>query len=103
MYKRQDINSYPLVSYYDKERMVIEGLPDTVDVTLIGDKSQVDIAKTKGSFEIYADLTDLPPGTHKVNLAYSKLGDKLDVKIDPSTIVVTTVSYTHLDVYKRQT
>ena len=92
-----DINSYPLVSYYDKERMVIEGLPDTVDVTLIGDKSQVDIAKTKGSFEIYADLTDLPPGTHKVNLAYSKLGNKLDVKIDPSTIVVTIMALTETD------
>lgn len=92
-----DINSYPLVSYYDKERMVIEGLPDTVDVTLIGDKGQVDIAKTKGSFEIYADLTDLPAGTHKVNLQYSKLGDKLDAKIDPSTIVVTIMALTETD------
>lgn len=92
-----DINSYPLVSYYDKERMVVEGLPDTVDVTLVGDKSQVDIAKTKGSFEIYADLTDLPAGTHKVNLQYSKLGDKLDAKIDPSTIVVTIMALTETD------
>lgn len=92
-----DINGYPLISYYDKERMVIEGLPDTVDITLVGDKSQVDIAKTKGSFEIYADLSDLPPGTHKVNLAYSKLGNKLDVKIDPSTIVVTIMALTEVD------
>lgn len=92
-----DINSYPLVSYYDKDRMVIEGLPDTVDVTLVGDKSQVDIAKTKGNFEIYADLTDLPAGTHKVNLQYSKLGDKLDAKIDPSTIVVTIMALTETD------
>ncbi|MDO5793959.1 MAG: CdaR family protein [Turicibacter sp.] len=92
-----DINSYPLVSYYDKERTVVEGLPDTVDVTLVGDKSQVDIAKTKANFEIYADLKDLPPGTHKVNLEYSKLGSKLDVKIDPSTIVVTIMALTEID------
>ena len=92
-----DINSYPLISYYDKERTVVEGLPDTVDVTLIGDRSQVDIAKTKANFEIYADLKDLPPGTHKVNLEYSKLGSKLDVKIDPSTIVVTIMALTEID------
>ena len=92
-----DINSYPLVSYYDKERTVVEGLPDTVDITLVGDKSQVDIAKTKANFEIFADLRDLPPGTHKVNLEYSKLGSKLDVKIDPSTIVVTIMPLTEID------
>ena len=92
-----DINSYPLTSYYNKERIVVEGLPDTVDVTLVGDKSQVDIAKAKANFEIYADLKDLPPGTHKVNLEYSKLGNKLDVKIDPSTIVVTIMALTEID------
>ncbi len=92
-----DINSYPLISYYDEERTVVEGLPDTVDVTLVGDRSQVDIAKAKANFEIYADLTDLPPGTHKVNLQYSKLGSKLDVKIDPSTIVVTVMALTEVD------
>ncbi|MGL4336422.1 MAG: CdaR family protein [Turicibacter sp.] len=92
-----DINGYALVSTYDKERMVIEGLPDTVDVTLVGEKNQVDIAKTKGNFEIFADLSDLPPGTHKVNLEYSKLGDKIDVKIDPSTIVVNIMELTETD------
>lgn len=92
-----DINSYPLTSYYDEQRTVVEGLPDTVDVTLVGERSQVDIAKAKANFEIYADLKDLPPGTHKVNLQYSKLGNKLDVKIDPSTIVVTIMALTEVD------
>ena len=57
----------------------------------------MDIAKTKANFEIFADLRDLPPGTHKVNLEYSKLGSKLDVKIDPSTIVVTIMPLTEID------
>ena len=92
-----DINGYELIASYDKERMVIEGLPDTVDVTLVGDKNQVDIAKTKESFEILADLTDLPPGTHKVNLGYSKIGEKIDVKINPSTIVVNIMELTESD------
>jgi len=92
-----DINSYPLISYYDEEQMVVEGLPNTVDVTLVGDRSQVDIAKMKANFEIYVNLSDLPPGTHKVNLEYSKLNDKLDVKLNPSTIVVTIMALTEID------
>lgn len=87
-----DINNYPLTQYYDQDRMVVDGLPDTVDVTLVGDKGKVDIAKAKFNFEIYADLRNLPPGTHKVNLEYSKLSNDLDVKLDPSTIVVTIMS-----------
>ena len=92
-----DINGYELVSYYDTERMVIEGLPDTVDVTLVGEKNQVNITKTKETFEIMADLTDLPPGTHKVNLDYSKISEQVDVKINPSTIVVTIMELTEND------
>ena len=92
-----DIHSYPLISYYDEEQMVVEGLPDSVDVTLVGDRSQVDIAKMKANFEVYVNLSDLTPGTHKVNLQYSKLGDKLDVKLNPSTIVVTVMALTEVD------
>ena len=86
-----DINNYPLSQYYDQDRMVVDGLPATVDVTLIGDRGKVDIAKAKSNFEVYADLRNLPPGTHKVNLEYSKLSNDLDVKLDPSTIVVTII------------
>lgn len=92
-----DINNYPLSQYYDQDRMVVDGLPATVDVTLIGDRGKVDIAKAKSNFEVYADLRNLPPGTHKVNLEYSKLSNDLDVKLDPSTIVVTIMSLIETD------
>ena len=51
----------------------------------------------KANFEIYVNLSDLPSGTHKVNLEYSKIGDKLDVKLNPSTIVVTIMALTEVD------
>ena len=92
-----DINNYPLSQYYDQDRMVVDGLPATVDVTLIGDRGKVDIARAKSNFEVYADLRNLPPGTHKVNLEYSKLSNDLDVKLDPSTIVVTIMSLIETD------
>ncbi len=92
-----DINGYKLLADYDTDRLVIEGLPDTVDVTLVGEKNQVDIAKTKRSFEIFADVRDLPAGRHTVNLEYSKIGDRIDVKINPSTIAIEVKALTESD------
>lgn len=78
----------PVIAEYNEEAYVIEGLPEKVDVTLIGRTSDLYLAKQiTASLNISVDLKDLTPGSHKVSLSYnqSQLLNTIDYKLDPST------------------
>ena len=81
--------SQPVKAIYNEEAYVVEGLPDSVDVILIGRKSDIYLAKQYPNKEgITADLRELSAGTHKVNLKYRQTIQSVDYKIDPSTVTV---------------
>lgn len=90
----------PVKVEYNEEAYVIEGLPSTVDVTLIGRTSDLYLAKQMTSnLSISVDLRGLSPGSHKVKLNYnqSQALKNIDYKLDPSTaniIVYEKVSET---------
>lgn len=78
----------PVTAEYNKEAYVIEGLPTSVDVTLIGRTSDLYLAKQYTSnLSISVDLRGLTPGSHKVKLNYNKsqVLNTIDYKLDPST------------------
>ena len=50
---------------YNTETYVVEGLPETVDVTLIGRKIDMYLAKQLSSGYITVDISNLKEGTHK--------------------------------------
>jgi len=78
----------PVIAEYNEEAYVIEGLPEVVDVTLIGRTSDLYLAsQITSSLNISVDLKDLTPGSHKVKLSYnqSQLLNTVDYKLDPST------------------
>lgn len=78
----------PVQAEYNEEAYVIEGLPTTVDVTLIGRTSDLYLAKQyTSSLSISVDLRGLTPGSHKVKLNYnqSQALKTIDYKLDPST------------------
>ena len=79
----------PVVAEYNEEAYVIEGLPTSVDVTLIGRTSDLYLARQYTSnLSISVDLRGLTPGSHKVKLNYTqglKALKSIDYKIDPST------------------
>lgn len=76
---------------YNAEAYVIEGIPETVDVTMIGRKSDLYLAKQLPVDAVDIDLKDLKQGTHKVSLKYKGSIDTISYKIDPS--VATVVIY----------
>ena len=81
--------SQPVKAIYNEEAYVVEGLPDSVDVILIGRKSDIYLAKQYPNKEgITADLRELSTGTHKVNWKYRQTIQSVDYKIDPSTVTV---------------
>ena len=54
---------------YNEEAYVIEGLPETVDVTMVGQRAKLYLAKQRSSsLKVHADLRDLSAGRHKVSL-----------------------------------
>lgn len=85
------LKSQPVHVTYNEESYVIEGLPSTVDVTLIGSKADLYFAKQSPAHDITVDLTGLKPGTHKVNIKYDQVLPSIDYKINPS--VATVIIY----------
>ncbi|MDD2434675.1 MAG: CdaR family protein [Bacilli bacterium] len=85
------LKSQPVNVIYNEEAYVIEGLPETVDITLIGSKTNLFIAKQSPSYDIRIDLTGLKPGTHKVNIKYSQVLTDLEYMVNPS--VATVIIY----------
>ena len=73
---------------YNKEAYVIEGIPETADVTLIGRTVDLYLAKQLSTGTVSVDLSDLKEGTHKVNLDYDSPINSVTYKLDPSTITV---------------
>ena len=68
---------------YNSEDYVIEGLPKTVDVTLIGRKTDMYLAKQLSNGSVTVDVSKLGVGTHKVSLNYDSVINSIDYKLDP--------------------
>ncbi len=72
-----------ITAIYNEEAYVIEGLPEKVDVTLMGSRSDLFIAK-QSTAKVTVDLTGLKPGTHKVNIEYAAPTGAIDYSVNPS-------------------
>lgn len=79
----------PVTAVYNEELYVVEGLPKAVDITLIGQRRHIFLAKQSPSKGVSVDLTGLKPGNHKVTLKYTQRLKSLDYKLDPSQVTVT--------------
>ena len=74
---------------YNKNAYVIEGLPDSVDVTLIGRKDKLYLSKQLSSGKVTADLSKLTEGMHSIKLNYDCSIKSVEYKLDPSSVNVT--------------
>ena len=79
----------PVTAVYNEELYVVEGLPEIVDITLVGQRRHIFLAKQSPSKGVSVDLTGLKPGNHKVTLKYAQRLKSLDYKLDPSNVTVT--------------
>ena len=78
-----------VTAVYNEASYVVEGLPEKVDITLIGQRRHIFLAKQSPSKGVSVDLTGLKPGNHKVTLKYTQRISSLDYKLDPSQVTVT--------------
>ena len=75
---------------YNEERFVLEGVPESVDITLIGSKADLYIAKQSASkHSVKIDLTDIKePGTYKVDLTYDIDSKTIESSVNPSQATI---------------
>ena len=74
---------------YNNNAYVVEGLPESVDVTLIGRQDYLYLAKQLSSGTVIADLSGLTEGMHTIKLDYDCAITSVEYKLDPSVVNVT--------------
>ena len=79
----------PVTAIFNEELYVVEGLPETVDITLIGQRRHVFLAKQAPSRGVTVDLTGLRPGNHTVTLRHAQRLGSINYKLNPSQVMVT--------------
>ena len=87
------VDSYAEVLYnqkveaiYNTETYVVEGLPETVDVTLIGKKNDMYLAKQASKGTVTIDISKLKEGTHRVTINYESTVKSVDYKLNPGVV-----------------
>ena len=79
----------PVTAIYNEESYVVEGLPKTVDITLLGQKRHIFLAKQTPSTGVTVELNNYKPGQYTVPLKYTTRLKNLDYKLDPSEVTIT--------------
>ncbi len=84
------ITNVPVVVKYNEEAYVVEGVPDTVDITISGRKGDIYLAKQLGEYQVELDLTEYTASdsAYRVEFEYTKSVDNLTYKLDPSYVSV---------------
>ena len=71
---------------YNEALYVVEGVPDEVDVTLVGRKMDVYLAKQYPLNGVTLDLTGYGPGNYSVGFKYEQKVSSVEYKVDPSSV-----------------
>ncbi len=79
----------PVTANYNEEEYVVEGLPKTVDITMIGNKANLYLANQLPTQNVVVDLSDLGIGSYDVKLKYKQAITSVQYKLDPSIVRVT--------------
>lgn len=82
------LQDQPVKAIYNEESYVVEGLPKTVDITLIGSTTDLYIARQSSNHDVTMDLSGLKPGTHKVAIKYNRNTGNIKYMVNPSTVTV---------------
>ena len=83
------LKQQPVVAVYNEDAYVIEGLPEFVDITLIGSKTDLYIAKQSPTNTVQIDLSGYTAGQYKVDINYNNVSSSLEYSVNPSFATVT--------------
>ncbi len=82
------LSNQPIKAEYNEEAYVVEGIPSSADIILMGRKSDLYLAEQLGDHQLTLDLTDLSEGPQKVDIKYNNPINSLGFKVDPSRVTL---------------
>lgn len=85
------LTGQPVNAIYNEEKYVVEGIPDKVDIIMMGRKSDLYLAKQLGEHNVVLDLSDYKVGQYNVKLKYNRNQNtvgSVTYKLDPSSVTV---------------
>lgn len=85
----EDLGDFPVSQVLSNQAYEVSGLPETVKVRIIGDLTDIKSVKQQKNFKVIANMTDLTEGTHEVKLTTEAMPARVEVVLEPSTVVVT--------------
>lgn len=86
----QIIPNQELVTLINPNHIIVDGaIPDRVEVMLIGERNHVEVAMRQQNLELYVDLRHLTPGTHNVPVMDRNIVNRVDVRTNPGSFIVT--------------
>ena len=83
------INDVSVETLADTENYVIEGIPSTVDVTITGSASDVQVYRQQANISAIADVRRYTEGNVVVDIEISQLPSNLEATIQPATAEAT--------------
>ena len=82
------LSNIPIDAEFNDAAYVVEGVPESADIVLMGKKSSLYLAEQLGDHKLTLDLSGYSEGTHKVNIKYNNPINTLDYKLDPSRVTI---------------
>ncbi len=82
------LSQQPVTVIYNKEKYVVEGIPENVDIILMGRKSDLYLAKQLGEHKVVLDLSDYKTGEYNVKLKYNHSVESVTYRLIPSSVTV---------------
>lgn len=82
------LTAQPVAVVFNEEKYVVEGLPETVDIILMGRKSDLYLAKQLGEHKVVLDLSDYKTGEYTVKLKYNHSVESVTYRLLPASVTV---------------
>ena len=84
-----ELPSVPVTINYNADMFEISGLPTEVQAYVMGEMSDVQLTRTQKNYSVVADLSGLTEGTYQVKLQPKDFSERVNVKLEPSSAMVT--------------
>lgn len=79
----------PVVLDYNSQMYEVSGYDETVDVTVIGDYTDLSMIESQKDFQVILDLTGLSEGVHQVNYTVKGFPARIRTIVTPSRATIT--------------
>jgi len=85
------LSNIPVKITYNSEIYEISGIPQTVNVIVMGDMSDITLQKSQSNSSVVADLSGLTEGTYTIKLEPTNFISRLSVTIEETPNVTVTI------------